>query len=267
MDDDLNLAYANTGVIHVIAISGMHLGLIYGLLLTVFRPTRKTVTGRVFSNLLIMGFLWMFTLVCGASASVTRSALMFSSLLVAESFGQENTAANALASSAFIMLCCHPMVLYDIGFQLSYAAVASLMLFNMRVRRIFDPENPLLVQVWHLVATSCAAQILTTPLVLQHFGRFPVLFIPANLVAIPLSGLILVLLILVCISHPVDFVAGPLASCIGSLMDIMNERILDIARIPFASLSLDWSTRDTVFAYITIAIIWWFVMAKRNPEA
>lgn len=255
LDDDLNAAYANTGVIHVIAISGMHLGLIYGILIMMFKPFRGNRVARIFINLLIMALLWLFTLLCGASASVTRSALMFTSLLIADCAGEDNSAPNALASSAFILLCLDPKILYDIGFQLSYAAVASLMMFNKTVGRIFKPENPLLVHTWNLLATSCAAQVLTTPLVLQHFGRFPLLFLLANLVAIPLSGIILVLLILLCVLHPLNPVTALLASLAGWLMDLMNERIMDMSALPFASIHIPWNTRDSVFAYLIIALL------------
>jgi competence protein ComEC len=233
LDRELSTAYSQTGVVHVIAISGLHLGLIYGLLILILRPFRHIPGFRLASGLFILFILWVFTLICGASPSVVRSAIMFSFLICGTIMHNKPVAGNMLSASAFVMLAAKPMVVYDIGFQLSYAAVGSLLLYNKSIQSLYTPANGILNMAWSSISTSLAAQILTTPFVLYHFHQFPLLFLLANLVAIPLSGIALLLLMLLCIlallSIPAEWVAGMVEWSIQA----MNERIRALAALPF----------------------------------
>ncbi len=186
LDRDIITAYTNTGVIHVIAISGLHLGLIYALLAYLLKSFQKKNYLSTYRSIFIAAFLWIFSILCGASPSVLRSALMFTCLLAGEALHKENHTANALAASAFLLLCFDPMLLWDIGFQLSYAAVGSLLIYNRWISRLYSSGNTFLSFAWNSVSTSISAQILTTPLILYHFHQFPVLFVLSNLIAVPL---------------------------------------------------------------------------------
>jgi competence protein ComEC len=129
LDKDLVQAYSNTGVVHIIAISGLHLGLIYGLLVQFMKPFRKTKWIRWVRPLIILSVLWIFTLLAGAVPSILRSAVMFSFIVIGETINRKSSTYNTLASSAFVILCINPYQLFDVGFQLSYAAVASIITF------------------------------------------------------------------------------------------------------------------------------------------
>jgi len=262
MEKELLNAYTNTGVVHVIAVSGMHLALIYNLVSFSLKPLRDRRLKQA-RTILIIALLWLFALVCGGSPSVARSALMFSFILWAEVFRREHQPLNTLAGSAFILICHDPVILYDIGFQLSYAAVAGLMFYSGPLTGIFRPENRILKYGWSAIATTLAAQVLTTPLVLVHFGQFPLLFLPANLFAVPVSGIILILLILSCVLFPMGLAWVP-ASLAGMLMRSMNQGIADLGNTRLTTLEnihIQWY--DAVNIYIVILALTLWLRSKK----
>lgn len=267
LEKDLVTAYTNTGVIHIIAISGMHLGIIYAVLIMILKPLAAGKTPRVLINLLIMTVLWVFSFICGASPSVTRSAVMFSSILVGKSIGAENNTGNAVASSAFLLLCFDPLLLWDLGFQLSYAAVASLLIYNRAIVRIFSPENGILLLSWNSIATSLSAQILTTPLVLVHFHQFPLLFILSNFVAVPLSGIILILLILIIALQSFPLIPSVLATLTSWCIRFMNTQVERIASVRFSVWEeINWNWADLVLAYLAILAFTLFLRTKTASQ-
>lgn len=191
MDRELTQAYSNTGAVHVIAISGMHLGLIYVMILALFKPFDNKRVTKWLKPIVVILVLWLFTLVAGAAPSILRSAVMFTCIAIADSIGRKTNIFNTLAASAFILLCINPFSLWDVGFRLSYAAVLSIVIFMKPVYNLFPIKNKWLDQLWKLNAVTLSAQILTLPVVIYHFHQFPNLFLVANLVAVPLSGFIL----------------------------------------------------------------------------
>src|SRR5688572_23339996 len=129
LDQSLVQSYTNTGVVHIIAISCLHLGLIYWLLAALTRPLQKKKRLKWLRPLLIIGGLWLFSLLAGAQPSVLRSALMFTCIVIGEGLTKKTSVFNTLAFSAFILLLIDPYWLWDVGFQLSYAAVLSIIIF------------------------------------------------------------------------------------------------------------------------------------------
>lgn len=265
LDKELNAAYTNTGVVHVIAISGLHLGLIYGLLMLFFKPLQHHTILRIISCLITIILLWFFTLMCGATPSVVRSAIMFSFIILGNIIQSKSSTGNMLAASAFVMLAINPFLIYDIGFQLSYAAVASLLMYNKSVSGLFEPENGFLQLGWSSISTSLSAQILTTPLVLFHFHQFPLIFILSNIIAIPLSSIALLLLILICIFASFPLIATSIASITGYCIWLMNDRIIQLASLPFSTLNnIPFSAGDLLLSLISIGLFTFYLKEKNT---
>ena len=126
LDKDVVQAYSNTGVVHIIAISGMHLGLIYVVLVWLFTRLPFIKRFKILQVVLILSSLWLFSLITGGSASVLRSAVMFTCIIIGKTFFKQASIYNSLATSAFLLLCYNPFLLWDVGFQLSYAAVVGI---------------------------------------------------------------------------------------------------------------------------------------------
>ena len=264
LDKNLLQSYTNTGVVHIIAISGMHLALIYGLLLLLTNPFSKGGM-RWFRLALILAGLWLFTLLAGAQASVARSAVMFTCIALGEALSRKASIYNTLALSAFLLLVYNPFWLWDVGFQLSYAAVLSIVAFYWPIYKWFYFPNKLLDLIWKTMAISIAAQLLTTPLSLYHFHQFPVLFLLTNVVAVPLSSLILFGEIFICAFSwlkPAEIISGRV---VERMIYWMNSYIEMFERVSFSlwkGFSID--VFQTVLLFIAVvAICNWLIDKKK----
>lgn len=260
LDKELLNTYVNTGVVHVIAISGMHLGLIFMLIdlgiKRIFGKNRAALAGI----LITIPLLWTFAILTGSSASVNRSALMFSVMILGRIISKRNTSLNALCASAFILLLYKPDLITDLGFQLSYAAVGSILLFERFINQLIYLKNKIALYVWNMISITIAAQVLTTPLVIMHFHRFPTLFLFSNLVAVPISSLILVLEIALCVFYSVNIDVSLIADVIKQLMDWMNKYIESIGNIPFNMIDdIYVSTPLMIISCLFIGSILWLI--------
>ncbi|MBL7702313.1 MAG: ComEC family competence protein [Ferruginibacter sp.] len=234
LDKDLVQAYSNTGVVHIIAISGMHLALIYILLAWLFAKIPLINRSKFVQLLLILTCLWLFSILTGASPSVLRAAVMFSFIAVGKTYFKEASIYNSLAASAFVLLCCNPWYLWAVGFQLSYLAVLGIVIFQKPLYNIFYIKNKWLDKTWQLVSVSTAAQLLTFPVCIYYFHQFPNLFLISNLIAVPLSAIILYAEIILVAFSWIPFVATWLGKLVTGLVWAMNKIILWINELPFA---------------------------------
>lgn len=234
LDKTLVQSYSNTGVVHVIAISGLHLGLIYWLLLQLLKPLQKRKKWRWLRPVLIIACLWLFSLLAGAQPSVLRSAVMFTCIVLGETYTRRTSIYNTLALSAFILLCINPFWLWDVGFQLSYAAVLSIVIFMQPVYNWFYIKNKALDFLWRLNAVTLAAQILTIPLTIYHFHQFPNYFLLTNFIAVPLSSLILLGEIFLCIISSIPMLATAAGKVLAWLIYIMNTYVEKVEALPFS---------------------------------
>ena len=231
LEQSLVQSYTNTGVVHIIAISGLHLGLIYWLLTLALKPFKKRKSAKWLNPVLIITGLWLFSLLAGAQPSILRSALMFTFIVLGESLTKKSYIYNTMAVSAFILLCINPYWLWDVGFQLSYAAVLSIIIFMRPIYNWFYIKNKIVDFFWKLNAVTLAAQILTVPLSIYHFHQFPNLFILTNFVAVPLSSAILLGEIFLCLISFIPVLALLLGKLISWHIWLMNTYIEKIETI------------------------------------
>ncbi|MCW3087738.1 MAG: ComEC/Rec2 family competence protein [Sediminibacterium sp.] len=265
LDKDLVRAYSNTGVVHIIAISGLHLGMIYGLLLLVLRPFRSQKWIRWCKPLLILVVLWGFSLLAGAAASILRSAVMFSFIVIGESLRRRTNIYNTLAASAFCLLVYDPYFLWDVGFQLSYAAVLSIVLFMKPIYKWFYFRNRILNAVWQLNSITLAAQLLTLPVLLYYFHQFPTLFLFTNFIAVPVSGFILygeLALLLVC---RIPFLNSYTGQAVSWLVSQLNGVIERTDQLPYGIIgNIQVSLLQALLLYFAIAYAAWWLLHKKS---
>lgn len=261
LDKDLVQAYSNTGAVHIIAISGLHLGIIYALLSMLFKPVPPKYKWS--SAITIILALWMFSLLAGGGPSVLRSAIMFSFLLIGKTISSTASIYNNLAASAFVLLCVDPFWLWDVGFQLSYAAVLSIVIFYRPVYSITIFKNQIFDNIWKLTAVTLSAQILAVPICLFNFHQFPTYFLLANLPAIPLSTLILLGEILLCCISTLPRLAAILGNFLNWLIGILNEMIERVNDLPYSTITgLAINEFQLISLYILIAAISNWLMKK-----
>lgn len=271
MDKELSWQYAGTGVAHIIAISGLHLGMIQAGLFFLLTPLSKIRHGKKIRALLVIVLLWVFTFITGAGPSVLRSALMFTILLFGEVIGRKGNAYNSLSASAFMLLLVNPNVLFDVGFQLSYSAVLSIFMFSAPIGRWVQTGNKWIDKTWQLFAVTLAAQILTLPFVVYYFNQFPVYFLLANLVAIPLSWVALNLsLILTLFLFWLPPVATLLGKGIHISIDVMNRCIAWIHHLPMSRIEniyLPLSQAIILMVIIAFLSAWFLLRHKGSAVA
>ncbi|NNV56773.1 ComEC/Rec2 family competence protein [Limnovirga soli] len=263
LDKDLVQAYSNTGVVHIIAISGLHLGMIYALLRVFFSFFKKRKWLLIVQPLSILFVLWAFTLVAGAAPSILRSAVMFTFIVIAESIGRRTNMYNTLAAAAFCMLIYNPFMLWDVGFLLSFAAVISIVSFMVPVYNWFYFKNKLADKIWALTAVTISAQVLTVPIIIFYFHQFPNLFLLTNFIAVPLSGIILYgEIILICLAF-IPLVAHYVGIALFGLIWCMNSFIEFINHLPFAVWNnLQISITQTWLLYLIIVSICIWLLRK-----
>jgi competence protein ComEC len=250
LDKSLIQSYSNTGVVHVVAISGLHLGLIYSILNMICSPFKR----KLLRPVIVLTGLWMFSMLAGGSPSVLRSSVMFSSIVIGEAVARKSSVINNLSVSAFFLLCYDPYWLWDLGFILSYSALLSIVLFMKPLYNCYIPENKAIDAVWKLNAVTMSAQILTLPVLIYSFGQFPNLFLITNFIAIPLSSLILVGEIVLC---AVYFI-GPLAVLCGylltNLIKLMNAFVEYIDQLPYST------TKDIHVNSLQVVLLYVFIV-------
>ena len=264
LDKTLVQSYSNTGVVHVIAISGLHLGLIYWLLAWFFKPLQKRKF-RWLRPIFILTGLWLFSLLAGAQPSVLRSAVMFTCIVLGDTFDKKSSIFNSLALSALLLLCINPYWLWDVGFQLSYAAVLSIVIFMQPIYHLFYIKNKILDFIWKLNAVTIAAQILTIPIGIYHFHQFPASFLFTNFLAVPLSSFILLDEILLCLVSFIPPVAAIIGKLISWLIWIMNSYIEQIEKFPFSLLDgLQISIPQAILLLIVATGFGYWLMEKNK---
>ena len=229
LTQELKDVYSVTGTSHVLALSGLHLGIIYTLLsLFVFRRR-----WQVLSQMVIILSVWAFVFLVGMSTSVVRSAVMLSIYALLSLGHRDRMSVNTLAFTAIVMLMVSPMSLFDVGFQMSYMAVLSILLFVPLLESIFTAEYLMLHRIvrwlWGMVAVSLSAQIGTAPLIAYYFGRFSCYFLLTNFIVIPAAMLILYLSLVV-------LVVPSLANLLYSIVAALNSLLVQIAAVPGASI-------------------------------
>jgi len=265
LDKEMVQAYSNTGVVHIIAISGLHLGLIYMVLFWLLERLPIVKRNRFIKALILLSCLWIFSLMTGASASVLRSAVMFTCIIFGNMLNRKSSIYNSLAASAFLLLCYNPYFLWDVGFQLSYFAIIGIIWLQKPILQLLSLNNYLLRKIWEMTSITIAAQIITFPICLFYFHQFPTYFLLSNLVAVPLSTIILFEEIaLLCLSGFQAF-----ALLLGKLVDasimLMNKWILIISEFPGAVIDFIYAdVQTTLLLYAIVILIVFFLLLKNK---
>lgn len=191
LDKDIKNAYAETGTMHILAVSGLHVGIIYAILLFPLKGIRLKSNQRKIYLTAVILLIWTYAVLTGFSPSVVRAATMFSLFTAGQMRKRKPSSFNILAFSALVMISVDPGVIFEVGFQLSYIAVAGILLIQPLVAGFWLPPNRFLEYIWQLTAVSIAAQLATFPISVYYFHIFPTYFLLANLIIIPLSFLVM----------------------------------------------------------------------------
>ena len=191
MDQELRQSYADAGVTHILSVSGLHVGVVYLALNFLFFFAARLPAIKKVQPVVILAGIWGYAFLTGLSPSVLRASFMFSMMLIGSGFRRTGNIFNSLAATALILMIIDPFIISRVGFQLSFMAVLGIACFEKKFNSLWKPRHWWADKLWQLVTVSLSAQLGTLPLSLYYFQSFPVYFLPANLVIIPVSSLVI----------------------------------------------------------------------------
>lgn len=254
--------YSQTGTSHLLALSGMHLGIVFSFLVL---GTNRRRLGMVRSLLSILA-IWAYVFLVGTPISVVRAAIMFTIYIIISLSNRENLSINSLAFTAFIMLYINPFMLYDIGFQLSFLAVTSILLLYRPITSLCPfmfKCLPVISYFFQLSFLSIAAQIGTLPLVVYYFGCISLYFLPANIVVVPIILIVLytsIILLAFSFIHPLAIMAS---SVVMTLIYAAHSFLSTVSSWPYATIdNIYISIHQVILAYVIIICAYWLCIIQ-----
>ncbi|HMO40026.1 MAG TPA: ComEC/Rec2 family competence protein [Saprospiraceae bacterium] len=255
--EEVRTAYANTGAMHVLAVSGLHVGFVYlGISFLLGLIKSRDRRWKIARTVLEILGIWAFALLTGASPSVMRASTMFSFIIVGRALRRDTNIYNTLAASAFFLLCLNPYYIMEVGFQLSYLAVLGIVYFQPKIYKLLYIKNKLGDYIWKLSAVSLAAQITTLPISLYYFHQFPLYFWLSGLVVVPIAVVILSGGFLLFITDMIPGWSWLLGKALYGIVALVNQAIFLIQQIPGSLVTGIWISFGVVLAlYGIIAFI------------
>ena len=260
-------AYAQTGAMHVLAVSGLHVGIIF-IILT-FLLARIRIKSKLFlfakTSLIVLG-IWVFALLTGAAPSVMRAATMFSLLAIGQGLGRSGAIYNTLMVSALVLLLINPLWLASVGFQLSYLAVFGIVYFQRKIERMVFVPKGFLRKIWTLLTVSLAAQLTTGPVSIFYFRQFPLFFWLSSLFLVPAAALLMTGgMLLIFFDWLMPGVAFYLGKALWACIWLCNQIVFLIQSFPGALLSdLYLSGHQTILLYLAMITAMVFISHKHS---
>ena len=234
LDSEIKNAYTHTGAIHVLAVSGLHVGIVYFIINYFLRFLSKSRTSRFLRLIITFLGIWFFAFLTGAAASVLRASLMFSIIAIGVSLKRSSSIYNSIFASAFLLLLWNPFLLFDLGFQLSYAALISIIYFQPLIAKCFTFKYKIFQWAWEVSAVSLAAQIGTLPITLYYFHQFPLYFWLSSWIVIPTATIIIWLAFIFFIFSGIPLIANVFAYTLSQIIHFQNLAIQEIEQWPYA---------------------------------
>jgi len=258
--------FSVSGVSHILSVSGLHVAVVFAILeflLSFFNRFEKL---KVVKQVLIIAVLWCYAFMTGLSPSVIRSAFMFSMIAFGRCLHRKSQTINTVLFSAFVLLLWKPSYLFDLGFELSYCAVISIVVMHERLTSKWKPSSRIVGYFWQMICLSAVAQLGTAPLTIYHFHQFPNYFLLNNLIAVPFSGMIIYLACAFLILGEVPFLGGVLSWCLNSALHWFQWFVKTMSELPYALAdNLEIQKMDVLLLYVLLGSFFaWFFLKRRK---
>jgi len=256
--------YSSAGAMHVLAVSGLHVGIVMMILMFILKPIKRFRKGKLIFLLVVLFGVWFYAFVTGLSPSVLRSSLMFSFIVVGKELERETSVYQSILVSALLLLIVDPLVLFKVGFQLSYLAVIGVVYIQPKIYRLFYIKYKPIDYLWRISSVSIAAQLATFSLGLYYFHQFPNFFLVSNLIVIPLAGVILVLGISYLIFSEVPYLSDLILNELSGVLSFMNSTVDWVKSLPFSitwGISIFWYEVVLIY-FILILFVFSFTLKK-----
>lgn len=265
LDKELVKEYSGAGAMHILCVSGLHVGIVYLLLNSMLFFLKKFRYGNNIKAVVLILLIWFYAMLTGLSPSVLRASTMISFIIIGKSLNRQTNIYNSLAASAFLLLIINPFIITNVGFQLSYSAVIAIVMLQQPMYKLWIINNWLGDKMWAITTVSIAAQIGTFPIALLYFHQFPNYFIITNLIVIPLSGFIIYAGFLVLIFSPVHFISLVFSKILVGMVWFLNQSVKIIENLPFSTvkgISISF-TEMLIIYFILISLIVFFLQKRK----
>ncbi|MEX2568051.1 MAG: ComEC/Rec2 family competence protein [Cyclobacteriaceae bacterium] len=266
LEREISEAYITAGAMHVLAVSGLHVGIIYGFFFLIWKPMRLKGMKRVGFLAMVVLVIWFYALITGMSPSVLRAATMFTLMAMAQMKSRNPSIFNPLALSAMVLVMFDPYIVFSVGFQLSYTALTGILLFQPLISRMWIPSHKWIQYFWEITAVGLAAQLATFPLSIHFFHVFPTYFIFSNLIAIPGAFLVMATGIPFLIFSSFEAMAVLMGQLVNFLVRCLNQAVFSLQHLPFSRMeNLYFHLTEMVFIWaLLLAIYFYFEDRKRQ---
>ena len=254
LSDQLREVYSTSGVSHVLAVSGLHVGIMCWFLYLIF-PAFFFRRAEWLRQFLVMGILWAYAFAIGLPVSITRTLIMFSIVAICRAAERETSALNSLGIAAVVMLIANPSALFDMSFQLSFSAVMFIVIITPVMLEIYEPRNPVGRYVWRVSVLSFAAQIGTVPIVMYHFSGFSTYVMLANLFVVPVMFVIVSLSMSLWIIGWFSTICGIVVTALTWLIDNMTALLARISALPYSYVELSLHRGWVIFVIYAVVIL------------
>ncbi|MBX9889882.1 MAG: ComEC/Rec2 family competence protein [Amoebophilaceae bacterium] len=242
----LRAAYAKTGTIHALAVSGLHVGMLYIILHTPLRWLFNQIRWSISPTLFVLLLLWYYTWLCQYGPPVLRATIMTTMAKCGWIMGRATSSYHTIFVSAFLLLVWDPWLLFSCSFQLSYVATLAILYLHPHLYRAITIPNYGLQKLWHATSLSIAAQVGTMPLMLYYFKQFPLYFILANWIVVPSIFVILILSLILIISSPMPLISQLIGYLLDRLILLTNSFVHWVASWPLSIIETDGVDRFSV---------------------
>jgi len=257
--------YGKAGAMHVLAVSGLHVGIIFLIVSFLFKWTTRFKSLKHLKTIITVLAIWGYALITGLSPSVVRASVMFTFILAGMLLNRRINIYNSIAASAFFILLFNPLLLFDVGFQLSYVAVSGIVLFYRKIYGLLYFKYKIFDWLWALTSVSIAAQLSTFPITIYHFHQFPVLFWLSNIVVSISAILLIILVILLVIFSSLSIAATALSYIINGILNFNTIFIHKISCLPFSIINnLNLTPEKVIFFYLTIFCIYLWIESRKS---
>jgi competence protein ComEC len=265
LDENLQREFAGAGAMHILCVSGLHVGIIFLALNAMLAFLNRRKYGLFVKMLIIILLIWLYAAITGFSPSVRRASAMFTFLAVAVAFRRNTNIFNTIAASAFFLMLTDPFIITRLGFQLSYAAVTGIVWLQPHFRKLYSFNNHLLQYGWEVMTVSVAAQLATLPITIYYFNQFPNYFLITNLIVIPLTGVIIKAGIIFFMTSFLPVVPLYGGWILSKIVLLMNSSVAFIEGLPgstFEHISINF--HDVFFILSATVLLGFFLDSRRK---
>jgi len=265
LDADIRDVYARAGAMHILCVSGLHVGVVFLVLNTLFGFLRRIKPGRFILPPLLLLCIWSYALITGMAPPVSRASCMISFFIAGNLLGRHKNAYNTLAASAILLVIFDPQVLFSAGFQLSYTAVLGIISLQKPLENLLYFKYKLFARIWSITTVSIAAQLGTLPVVLYYFHQIPLYGLITNLIVIPLSSFIIYSGMLLLLLPITSIVSTWVSEVFQFLLRVMDTGVCFVESIPFGmATNIVLDLPAVMLMAFLIALFSAFLISKRK---